>query len=733
MPNLQQKGVAWLTSKIQANASVPAYFVRGSNFVLINQVTLGSQLLKTTDNQGNVKTERTERDFIVAANLLTFDSGATFVLPQRGDYWLLDLGKGLKRYDVMPVGNEAPWRYADPFETLVRMHTKFLAHVVVPGPPTITAEAIVVPASPILSAQSEVTMIVLNWTASPGAATYNLKRGLAPGAETPYASGLTGTTYDDVGVTLGVTYYYVVTAVNFAGESGPSNEVASGIFTTPAVPTNLAAYGTVGGGSVSWTASLGASTYDLQWSADGSTGWTNLSTAQPGTTFGDTVGHLFYRVRATNPAGSSAYTLAAAIGPPLDSLTAWQRSVAGTGSMPGTWLDQSGNGNSLTQATGANQMALVNGVINGRPVIRAADVSRLMDWPDIFPTTGSYTKVVLFKVSSFAGPNQIICGPGIDTTTTTRIQTNGVINGVLTGAFAVTDEFGSALDIPNPQTAFALAIITNFHAINPRAGDTYNQIWYQDSVFGQMNAFDVTHPTSAKVSFGGIQATPGYGAQGDFLEVMIRGGTIAPTAAQMNNLVNMVNATYGLTKPTFAKQLLFIGDSITAGGTTSQGNSFPGRIGAAAQNNYVVNNGHSGAQASDLLALDSAEVLPFTPCGVPTTVVLFAGTNDLTNGLSAAQTYASLRDIGLYALAHGASKVVAVTCLPRASIETARQALNDLMVANADGAFTSVADVRTLTMGTPGANTNLANYNADQIHPNDAGHASLKGLIYPLI
>lgn len=132
MPNLLQTGAKWLAGQIQAQASVMAYFVRGEDFICI-PVTLGSQLLRTSDNKGNVKTERTERDFIVTAELLTFDDGVTFLKPERGDKWILDVdGNGFKQYNVMPIGSEAPWRWSDPFHTIIRMHSKFIGPALIP-------------------------------------------------------------------------------------------------------------------------------------------------------------------------------------------------------------------------------------------------------------------------------------------------------------------------------------------------------------------------------------------------------------------------------------------------------------------------------------------------------------------------------------------------------------------------------------------------------------------------
>ena len=67
-------------------------------------------------------------------------------------------------------------------------------------------------------------LINLSWLPSSGASSYNVKRGTSSGLETNLAN-LTGTTYTDTGVINGMTYYYVVSAVNGAGEGNNSDEV----------------------------------------------------------------------------------------------------------------------------------------------------------------------------------------------------------------------------------------------------------------------------------------------------------------------------------------------------------------------------------------------------------------------------------------------------------------------------------------------------------------------------
>ena len=68
----------------------------------------------------------------------------------------------------------------------------------------------------------------LSWTAVANATGYNVKRAAASGGPyTTIATGLTGTSYTDTGLTIGATYYYVVSSVNSASESANSQEVSA--------------------------------------------------------------------------------------------------------------------------------------------------------------------------------------------------------------------------------------------------------------------------------------------------------------------------------------------------------------------------------------------------------------------------------------------------------------------------------------------------------------------------
>ena len=71
--------------------------------------------------------------------------------------------------------------------------------------------------------------MVLSWTASAGATSYDIYRSTTSNGEgsTAYKTGVTTTTFTNTGLTNGTTYYYEVTAVNSAGQSGKSSQVSA--------------------------------------------------------------------------------------------------------------------------------------------------------------------------------------------------------------------------------------------------------------------------------------------------------------------------------------------------------------------------------------------------------------------------------------------------------------------------------------------------------------------------
>ena len=116
--------------------------------------------------------------------------------------------------------------------------------------------------APVVTAAGSVeSQVALTWSVSSGAASYNIYRGATSGSETLLQSGVFGNTFEDSNLANGTPYYYQVTAVNGAGESGKSNET-SAMTRAPGVT----GFGSTAGNShvdLQWSGSLTATSYRI--------------------------------------------------------------------------------------------------------------------------------------------------------------------------------------------------------------------------------------------------------------------------------------------------------------------------------------------------------------------------------------------------------------------------------------------------------------------------------------
>src|SRR5580698_9235170 len=152
----------------------------------------------------------------------------------------------------------------------------------------------------------------LTWTASSGATSYNVKRGTVSGGPYTTVGSPAGTTYADRSLTNGTAYYYVVTAVDATGESGNSNQATAtptAAPTAPAPPLNLTATGGNQHVSLAWTASTGATSYNVKRAATNGGPYTTVG-SPAGTSYTDTTvtneTTYYYVVTAVSASGESA-------------------------------------------------------------------------------------------------------------------------------------------------------------------------------------------------------------------------------------------------------------------------------------------------------------------------------------------------------------------------------------------------------------------------------------------
>ncbi len=143
----------------------------------------------------------------------------------------------------------------------------------------IAALASVPPAPAGLIADAGDRSVALAWNTVPSAVHYTLKRATTPGGPHVVLADLVSTTsYTDTTVTNGLTYYYVITARNAAGESLPSAER----FATPRPPIaelerRAPALSLEDGRAVlTIMESVAGRTYQVQFTTDLTGEWTNL-------------------------------------------------------------------------------------------------------------------------------------------------------------------------------------------------------------------------------------------------------------------------------------------------------------------------------------------------------------------------------------------------------------------------------------------------------------------------
>jgi fibronectin type 3 domain-containing protein len=105
--------------------------------------------------------------------------------------------------------------------------------------------------------------VALKWNAASGAGSYRVKRATTSGGPYTVVGSPFTTSFGDTGLVNGTTYYYVVSAVNSAGESPDSAQVSARPLAVTATPTGLVA-----------SANHARGTLDLRWTQSTTAGVT---------------------------------------------------------------------------------------------------------------------------------------------------------------------------------------------------------------------------------------------------------------------------------------------------------------------------------------------------------------------------------------------------------------------------------------------------------------------------
>ena len=166
------------------------------------------------------------------------------------------------------------------------------------------------------------TSVTVSWTTVDGAASYQLYRQPVGGVWGDVMS-VTSSPYTDSGVTAGMSYYYIIRAVDGDGNQGawsntPRVNVPGGTARPTAKPTLNAEADGLTAVNLTWNSIPGATSYDLRrWNAANSM-WDpigNNPTGNAHTDSGRTPGTTYYYViRAANAGGNGPWSSADGVG-----------------------------------------------------------------------------------------------------------------------------------------------------------------------------------------------------------------------------------------------------------------------------------------------------------------------------------------------------------------------------------------------------------------------------------
>jgi autotransporter-associated beta strand protein len=208
------------------------------------------------------------------------------------------------------------------------------------------------------------TQNTLSWTALTNAISYNVYRSAtAGGTPSLLASGVLTTSYTDTTAGSGATWYYSVSAVNPAGESPQSGQVA-GVTIDSNAPSGLTATASNGQVALSWTAN-GATTYNVKRSLTSGSGYValaNVATASYADTTAANGTTYYYVVSAIHSGVESGNSAEIAATPPGN--TVWTGTTSANWSVASNWGGTTPLNNATLAFNTATTTALNNDLSN---------------------------------------------------------------------------------------------------------------------------------------------------------------------------------------------------------------------------------------------------------------------------------------------------------------------------------------------------------------------------------
>ena len=205
------------------------------------------------------------------------------------------------------------------------------------------------PAAPVVRIGNSATSgkPVLTWNAVYGATSYRIYRSTSKGSGYSLLGTTTATSYTNTGAKAGTTYYYRVKACNDAGLSPYSNIVSGQVKTVtpkPAAPVvKIGNSASSGKPMLTWNAVSGATSYKVYraTSQNGTYSLLGTVTATSYTNTGAKAGTTYYyKVKAVNSAGESAYSNVVSGRATVTTLTMGHSSTSGKPQL--TWKAVSG-------------------------------------------------------------------------------------------------------------------------------------------------------------------------------------------------------------------------------------------------------------------------------------------------------------------------------------------------------------------------------------------------------